>query len=96
MSRNQSPSLSDSFLFQEHPVRAQLDGDQLWFVAKNVCEALGILWTGATIKGFPYGLTPIDVETNHSSVLTNPPFISWRFVQTSHGPKRSRTGSRRK
>ena len=53
MSRNQSPSLSDSFLFQEHPVRAQLDGDQLWFVAKDVCEALGILWTGATIKGFP-------------------------------------------
>lgn len=53
MSRNQSPSLSDSFLFQEHPVRAQLDGDQLWFIAKDVCEALGILWTGATIKGFP-------------------------------------------
>ena len=53
MSRTQSSPLSDSFLFQEHPVRAQLGGDQLWFVAKDVCEALGILWTGATIKGFP-------------------------------------------
>lgn len=51
MSRNQSPSLSDSFLFQEHPVRAQLDGDQLWFIAKDVCEALGIIWKGSGISG---------------------------------------------
>lgn len=53
MSRNQSPSLSDSFLFQEHPVRAQLDGDQLWFVAKDVCGALGILWTGHSLDSIP-------------------------------------------
>lgn len=53
MSRNQSPSLSDSFLFQEHPVRAQLDGDQLWFVAKDVCGALGILWTGHSLGSIP-------------------------------------------
>lgn len=53
MSRNQSPFLSDSFLFQEHPVRAQLDGDQLWFVAKDVCSALGITMSGVTFKNFP-------------------------------------------
>lgn len=53
MSRNQSPSLSDSFLFQEHPLRAQLDGDQLWFVAKDVCGALGILWTGHSLDSIP-------------------------------------------
>ena len=40
-------------LFQEHSVRAQLDGDQLWFIAKDVCGALGILWTGHSLDSIP-------------------------------------------
>ena len=51
MSRNQSPSSSDSFLFQETTVRAQVEDNQLWFVAKDVCEALGIIWKGSGISG---------------------------------------------
>lgn len=55
MSQNLSsevPSLSP-FIFQNHPIRTQLEGDTLWFVAKDVCTALDISWSSATLKPIP-------------------------------------------
>ena len=37
-----SPSLPTEFKFDESPVRAVMQGDQPWFVAKDVCDILGI------------------------------------------------------
>lgn len=53
MSRVQSASSSDSFLFQETTIRAQVEDNQLWFVAKDVCGALGVLWTGHSLDSIP-------------------------------------------
>lgn len=41
------------FQFQNHPIRTQLEGDTLWFVAKDVCSALGIDWSGKTLSVIP-------------------------------------------
>ena len=35
------------FSYNDTPVRTIQDGDDVWFVAKDVCEALGIKWQGA-------------------------------------------------
>ena len=32
------------FNFNDTPIRTVKDGDDVWFVAKDVCEALGITW----------------------------------------------------
>ena len=37
-----SPDLPTEFKFEESPVRAVMKGDQTWFVAKDVCDILGI------------------------------------------------------
>lgn len=41
------------FAFQNFPIRTQLDGDTLWFVAKDVCEALTIKWNGRALSAIP-------------------------------------------
>jgi len=41
---------SSTFLFEDHDVRVQTgDKGVIWFVAKDVAEALGIAWTGHTL-----------------------------------------------
>ena len=41
------------FQFQNHLIRTQLEGETLWFVAKDVCAALGIDWSGKTLSVIP-------------------------------------------
>ena len=47
-------SMSDSpFQFKGFSIRAQVEDDHLWFVAKDVCAALGIGWNGTTLSAIP-------------------------------------------
>lgn len=41
------------FQFNNFPIRTQLEGDQLWFAAKDVCAALDITWTGHSLSSIP-------------------------------------------
>lgn len=44
---------SPVFQFQSHPIRTTIVDGQPWFVARDVCAALGIGWTGHSLKGVP-------------------------------------------
>lgn len=46
---------SSPFQFHDHQIRTQLEGNQMWFVAKDVCVALGIDWSGKTLSSIPAG-----------------------------------------
>lgn len=47
-------STSDSpFQFKGFSIRAQVEDDHLWFVAKDVCAALDIDWSGKTLAVIP-------------------------------------------
>lgn len=47
-----SPSASP-FQFKGFSIRTQVEGDILWFVAKDVCAALDIDWSGKTLSVIP-------------------------------------------
>ena len=34
------------FIFEGKKVRVVVDGNDYWFLAKDLCEALGIVWKG--------------------------------------------------
>ncbi|MCW7755409.1 BRO family protein [Desulfobotulus sp. H1] len=43
-----------AFTFQDHTVRTLTEEDgSLWFVARDVCDALGISWRGNTLDSIP-------------------------------------------
>jgi len=45
---------SSTFLFEDHDVRIKIDEcGVLWFVARDVAEALGITWSGQTLSKIP-------------------------------------------
>ncbi|MEQ2654149.1 BRO family protein [Desulfovibrio piger] len=41
------------FQFKNHPIRTQLEGGNLWFAARDVCEALTIKWNGRALSAIP-------------------------------------------
>lgn len=41
------------FSFQSHQIRTAIIDEQPWFVAKDVCAALGIQWTGKFLSNIP-------------------------------------------
>ena len=45
--------MSQLFTYESHQVRTITENGETWFVAKDVCLALGIGWTGATLKNIP-------------------------------------------
>ena len=50
------PTVSSSaspFQFKGFSIRTQVEGDHLWFVAKDVCAALDIDWSGKTLSVIP-------------------------------------------
>ena len=54
-----------TFLFENHDVRVQVGSDgSLWFVARDVAEALSITWTGHTLSKIPDGwITMVKLTT---------------------------------
>lgn len=47
-------TLANPFQFSELDVRTAVDAeDNVWFCAKDVCETLGIEWTGHTLDNMP-------------------------------------------
>lgn len=50
------------FQFQDHPIRTQIEGDTLWFVARDICEALGIVWKTGKGAGNSGTLSSIPAE----------------------------------
>ena len=47
-------TLANPFQFSEIDVRTAVDSDdQVWFCAKDVCEALDITWNGSTLDNMP-------------------------------------------
>ncbi|WP_218961374.1 BRO-N domain-containing protein [Desulfobotulus mexicanus] len=43
-----------NFIFQNCTIRTLSENGEIWFVAKDVCEALGISWTGKqTLASIP-------------------------------------------
>lgn len=60
------------FQFQNHPIRTQVEGDTLWFVAKDVCEALGIVWKSGKGAGNSGTLAAIPAEWQGMIKLTTP------------------------
>ena len=43
------------FAFKDHSIRTVFEAGQPWFVARDVCKALGIGWTGHTLDSIPTG-----------------------------------------
>lgn len=41
------------FTFQNNPIRTQVEGETLWFAARDVCEALTIKWNGRVLSAIP-------------------------------------------
>lgn len=52
-----TPAQSPIFSFKSHEIRTIMQGGQPWFVARDVCAALGIGWTGHSLKGVPTAWT---------------------------------------
>lgn len=46
-------SPSPIFSFKSHQIRTVTEDGQPWFVARDVCAALGISWSGASLNGIP-------------------------------------------
>lgn len=53
MSQAQLLPAASPFQFNDFPIRTQVEGEQLWFAARDVCAALGISWTGRTLSMIP-------------------------------------------
>lgn len=53
MSQAQLLPTASPFQFNNFPIRTQSEGDQLWFSVADVCKALDITWSGATLKLIP-------------------------------------------
>jgi prophage antirepressor-like protein len=59
------------FQFQNHPIRTQLKGETLWFVARDICSALNIGWTGHTLDAIPAdwkGLVKLTTPSGNQQV----------------------------
>ena len=41
------------FVFRDHQIRTVIKKEQPWFIAKDVCKALGINWCGTALNGIP-------------------------------------------
>ncbi|NQY27509.1 MAG: hypothetical protein HRT92_10075 [Piscirickettsiaceae bacterium] len=51
---NSLKTLANPFQFSQLDVRTAVDGDdQVWFCAKDVCAALDIAWSTATLENTP-------------------------------------------
>ena len=48
--QNLPVSSSSPFQFNNFPIRTQIEENNLWFAAKDVCAALGIGWNGTTLS----------------------------------------------
>lgn len=44
---------SPIFSFKSHQIRTVTEDGQTWFVARDVCAALGIGWSGTSLNGIP-------------------------------------------
>ena len=53
MSQAQLLPTASPFQFKGFPIRTQVEDDQIWFAAKDVCAALGITWTGHSLSAIP-------------------------------------------
>lgn len=53
--QNLPVSHSSPFQFNNLPIRTQVEENNLWFAAKDVCAALGIGWNGTTLSAIPDG-----------------------------------------
>lgn len=42
-----------TYNFSDVPIRLRMEGDTVWFVAKDVCKALNITWSGNTLAQIP-------------------------------------------
>ena len=47
------PQVSSPFIFNDNQIRTVVENEQLWFVAKDICAALGISWSSATLRYVP-------------------------------------------
>lgn len=43
------------FQFQSHQVRTVIEGNEIWFAAKDVCDVLDITWSGHSLSAIPDG-----------------------------------------
>lgn len=53
MSQAQLLPTASPFQFKGFPIRTQVEDDQIWFAAKDVCAALGISWCGTSLSAIP-------------------------------------------
>jgi prophage antirepressor-like protein len=78
------------FTFEDHAVRTVMIDDALWFIAKDVCEVLGIQKTGATFNDFPEsekGCYTITTPGGKQEMLTvNEPGL-YRLIFQSRKPE---------
>lgn len=47
------PAETPVFNFKSHSIRTVVHNNEPWFVARDVCAALGIRWTGHALNGIP-------------------------------------------
>lgn len=83
----QNPSI---FAFQSIPIRTNVRNGQIWFVARDVCAALGICWTGTALAGIQadwQGLwSDHNLNTNQSLKFISEPAV-YKLAFRSNKPQ---------
>ena len=84
-------TLANPFQFSDLDVRTAVDNDdQVWFCAKDVCAALDISWSSATLDNMPnewlMGMKVITIQGEREAVFINEPGL-YRLIFRSNKPK---------
>lgn len=88
---NDLRTLENPFQFTDSNIRTAVDDRQeVWFCAKDVCEALGISWSTMTLGNMPkdwfMGINFITIKGERETVFINEPGL-YRLIFRSNKPK---------
>lgn len=90
---NRLRTLANPFQFSEMDIRTAVgDDDQVWFCAKDVCEALDIAWTGSsvTLENMPnewfMAMNLMTKKGEREAIFINEPGL-YRLIFRSNKPK---------
>lgn len=84
-------TLANPFQFTDMDIRTAVDqDDQVWFCAKDVCIALDISWSSATLDNMPDDwfmvMNLITIKGERDAVFINEPGL-YRLIFRSNKPK---------
>lgn len=59
--------MSQLFTYESHQVRTITENGETWFSAQDVCQCLGIRWTGKVLNGIPENWQKLSRNLNFSA-----------------------------